>query len=416
MNEVSALVWTVLVVLLGCSALFSSGETALFSLSEEQQDEAGTTARHLLAEPRRLLVSVLLANLVVNLSYFTVAGRLLPGDAGVGDLTVGLGVLVALLVFGEILPKTFALRAPVTVGRWSAPALQLAVFVLGPVGAPLVRMLEGFHRLLAPWLRDEKGFSPDVLASVMQRGAEEGHLLGFEADLVGEVIELGSIRVREIMTPRVDALFLDLSEEGRAAVVEEALSRRQSWLPVIDGDADHVVGRVRVRELLVRPDQPVRRMVMPVKFVPEVASALDLLRAMRQDRTAEAVVVDEWGGTAGFVTAEDIFEEIVGDLRTEGEVRVPAVVPLGEDRYRVAGSLSIRDWNEVFGLNVVPTEFETLGGFVTALLGRIPRAGDEARLENLLMTVHEVRGRRVLTVDIGVEPTVAAARANEGAA
>jgi len=118
---------------------------------------------------------------------------------------------------------------------------------------------------------------------------------------------------------------------------------------------------------------------------------------------AEAVVVDEWGGTAGTVTAEHLFEEIVGDLRAENEARVPAAVPLGEGRYRIAGSLTIRDWNDRFGLAIVPMEFETVGGFVTAQLGRLPRTGDVVRAENLVLEVHEVRGRRILTVDIRVE-------------
>ena len=108
------------------------------------------------------------------------------------------------------------------------------------------------------------------------------------------------------------------------------------------------------------------------------------------------------GDRGGSVTIEDVFEELVGELRTEGERRTPAAVPLGEGRFRVAGGLSIRDWNDSFGTRVVPTEFETVGGFVAALLGRIPRAGDVARYGELSMAVHEVRGRRVVSVDLEV--------------
>jgi len=216
------------------------------------------------------------------------------------------------------------------------------------------------------------------------------------------VIELDDIRVREIMTPRVDTDFLEVSGENRERVVARAVDKRISWLAVVDGGADNVVGRVRVRELLRDPDRPIRQLVMPVKFVPEVASALDLLQSLREDRTTEAVVVDEWGGTAGYVTAEDVFEELVGDLRAENEPPDSPVLALGEGRYRVAGGLAIRDWNERFGLDIVPREFETVGGFITALLGRIPRAGDEVRVGGLVMKVHEVRRRRVTLVDIGV--------------
>ena len=174
-------------------------------------------------------------------------------------------------------------------------------------------------------------------------------------------------------------------------------------LPVIDGEPDRVLGRVSLRDLLRSPERSIRALVTPVKFVPEVASSLDVLRALREDHASEAVVVDEWGGTAGVVTAEQAFEPILGDLRGEGEERGPQLVPLGGGRFRVPGSLPIREWNQAFGLRVVPREFETVGGFVTALLGRVPRSGDQVRVGELELVVHEVRRRRVVTVDIGVQ-------------
>lgn len=402
MNDVPLWTWGVLVGLLFGSGLFSSAETALFSLSSNQRVDVGRSATRLLEQPRRLLISVLLCNLVINVLFFAFAGRLLPHDDGIGDLVTGVAVLVALLVFGEILPKTLGLRARVRVARFAAPILVGVVKLLGPLNRPLRDLLDRINALFSLWVREEGGISTELLAEVLERGAGSGDLLEEEVDLLAEVIELDDIRVREIMTPRVDTLFIDRTGKDRDVKVREALERRLSWLPVMDEGPDRVVGRVRVRDLLRKKDRPLSQLVMPVKFVPEVASALDLLRSLREDRAAEAVVVDEWGGTAGYVTAEDVFEEIVGDLRVEGESRVPAAVPLGEGRYRVSGALSIRDWNEAFGLRVVPTEFETVGGFVTALLGRIPKAGDEVSIGALEMEVHEVRGRRVSTVDIGI--------------
>lgn len=406
MNEVPPWTWGVLATLLLGSGFFSSAETALFSLSVDQRRAAGATASRLLSQPRRLLISVLLCNLLINVFYFAFAARLLPHDEGLGDLATSLGILVTLLICGEILPKTLGLRGRVGLARVAAPVLQGVVALLGPLNLPLRDLLDRFNVFLSLWIGKERGITTELLAEVLERGievgVEGGDLLEDEVDLLAEVIELDEIRVREIMTPRVDTLFIDLSEKDRDEKIRAALERRLSWLPVMEGDPDRVVGLVRVRDLLRKRDRPLRQLVMPVKFVPEVASALDLLRSLRADRAAEAVVVDEWGGTAGLVTSEDVFEEIVGDLRVEGEARVPAVVPLGEGRYRVSGALSIRDWNEAFGLRVVPTEFETVGGFVMAMLGRIPRAGDEVRVGALELEVHEVRGRRVSTVDIGV--------------
>jgi len=208
------------------------------------------------------------------------------------------------------------------------------------------------------------------------------------------------------MTPRVDMLAIDLDAPRAEAdlVVERALEKRFTWLPVIRGHADDVQGCVRLRDVLTQSDTRLERLVQKAPFVPEVAGVLDLLRLLRDKKATEAVVVDEWGGTAGIVTIEDIFEEIVGDLRVEGEERPVPVVALSDGRFRVSGSLSIRDWNEQFGRDLVPDGFETVGGFVTALLGRIPRAGDRVRLGGLVSQVHEVRGRRVRSVDMYIEP------------
>ena len=396
--------WALFVGLLLFSGIFSSSETALFSLSRTQRHAAGRPVRRLLARPRDLLVTVLLGNLLVNVLFFAFVTRLHPEDGGAGDLAVDVGALTAILIFGEILPKTLGLKARVRVARFGAPILIGLAGLLRPLRRVLSRALEASHAVVTRFLREERGLTPEHLALVLERSAEEGMLADVEADLMAEIVELGDIRVREIMTPRVDALFLDLDGENREQAIRDALDARQGWLPVIDGDPDHIVGRVRVRDLVNRSDRGVPQMVMPIKLVPEVASALHLLRTLREDRAAEAIVVDEWGGTAGYVTIENVFEEIVGDLRTEDEARTVAAVPLGEGRYRVPGSLSIRDWNDVFGFRVVPTEFETVGGFVMFLLGRIPREGDVARWGSLVMEVHEVRGRRVISVDIGVEP------------
>ncbi len=402
MNEAPPWLWGLLVGLLFCSGFFSSAETAFFSLAPGERSKSPRVLRVMLQKPRRVLVTVLLCNLVVNVLFFAFASRLVPPEDDMDKVLVGLGALFALLLCGEILPKTLALVAPSVVARLTTPGVRVAYLFLFPLARPVLFLLDRVQRYLDRFLRPERGITPDLLAKVMERGAEDGALLESEADLLTEIIELDDIRVREIMKPRVDTLFLDLSGEERDKACKQALKEHQSWLPVVDGDPDHVVGRVAVRDLLRKRERPVRQLVMPVKFVPEVASAMDLLRSLHADRTSEAVVVDEWGGTAGFVTAEDVFEEIVGDLRTENEARVPAVVPLGEGRFRVSGGLPIRDWNEHFGLEVVPRDFETVGGFVTALLGRIPRSGDEVSSGELEMLVHEVRGRRVMTVDIGV--------------
>jgi putative hemolysin len=391
--------------LLFCSACFSGFEAALFSLTPEQKERSTNRVRRLLDNSRDVLVTVLLGNLFVNIIYFSVAVRVDWGDGQSAPLLRMLAPLIMILIFGEILPKTLALRAATSLARVGAVPIEVLVRLLKPVTMASSWALDMISRALGEDGGHEHSISTEDLAQVLSVSAKSGLLEPGEANMVAEIVELAGIRVREIMTPRVDVLMLDVEEEldELPALMAEAARRRHTWLPVFEKDPDHVMGLVRMRDLYLRGDRNLRELVMPVKFVPEVADVLDLLRSFREDRTAEAVVVDEWGGTAGVVSVEDVFEEIVGELRVEGESRERPVVPLGEGRFRVQGALSIRDWNEEFGFRVVPNEYETVGGFVTALLGRIPKAGDLARAGRLVFEVHEVRGRRLVTVDMFAE-------------
>lgn len=392
-------------LLLAVSALLSASETALFSLEEPQRKKAGSAAVRLMEDPQGVLIAILFANLVTNVAFFALASDLAESRAAFEGYVVLFGALVAIVLFAEILPKTLALRAPIEVARLSAVPVAFLVGVMRPVRRTLRFGLEIAMRMLGELAREERGLTTEALGEVLEGSARHGLIEGSEADLLAEVVELEGIRVREIMTPRVDLLFLDISadEDQQLFVVARALARRLTWVPVFRASPDAVVGCVRLRDVLAHSDRSIRELVQKVLFVPEVASVLDLLRVLRDSRATEAVVVDEYGGTAGIVTIEDIFEEIVGDLRVEGELSPPPVVSLGEGRFRVLGSLSIRDWNEQFGREVVPAGFETVGGFVTALLGRIPRAGDRVRVGDLVTEVREVRGRRVRVVEMYID-------------
>jgi putative hemolysin len=397
-----AFLWALLGTLVLVSAWLSASETALFSLTAAERRRARPSVSALLDRPRSVLVTVLLANLIANLAFFAFAARLF-GDDAYGELAAGIAALVVLVLFAETLPKIFALRARLAVAHVSAVPLAILVKLATPVRRAVDQMLELIYRALGDAGREEAGVTTEGLALALEKSAEHGLLLGSEAELLTGLVELQAVRVRELMTPRVDMVFVDKSGEDRGPAIERALAAKLPWLVVIDGEPDRIVGRVRLRDLLSQPDRPLGELISAVKFVPEVASAPALLAFLREHRIAQAVAIDEWGGTAGLVTIEDVFEALVGDLRVEGESAEVPFVDLGDGSFRVSGSLSIRDWNELFGHRVVATEFDTVGGFVTALLGRIPRAGDLVRSGPLEFRVHEVRRRRIVGVDMRVE-------------
>ncbi len=392
--------------LLVVSGFLAGAETALFSLGEREKSNASDRVRLLIESPRELLLTVLLSNLFVNLLFFTSLPLLFPERMSEHGLLTGAQALLALLVVGEIIPKTLALKAPHRVASAVALPLTAMVVWLAPARRAVTGVLDVLLRALGVDASGEEGVSPQTLAAALERSAQDGFLKAGEADLLSEIVDLGHLRVREIMTPRVDMLAADLDHDQsqRAVLLEQTKRQRLTWLPVIRGDADTVVGRVEVRDLLLQPDRPLGELCMPVTFVPEVARVLSMLETLRSERVAEAVVLDEWGGTAGVVTLEDLFEELVGEMRVEDEELERAVIPVGEGRYRVSGATSIRDWNDLFGAQVVPNAFETVGGYVTALLGRIPRGGDRVTLgAGLACEVSEVRGRRVLSVEMYLE-------------
>ena len=404
------MIWFVLALLILLSGMYSSSETALFKLDEAARASAPLRVRRLLAEPRTLLVTILLSNLVVNLAFFALApalfGELLTArgvEAGV--LAGGFLALVVLLVAGEIVPKALALRAPTTIAGVTAVPVVATIRLLGPLRSVVTGMLAFARVLLGEDERREQGVTPEALYEVLTMSRAEGVLGAREADLLGEIVELEHLRVREAMTPRVDLVLLDLDAadpaEERARVLAEARRERITWIPVVRGGADQVVGGVEIRSLLVHRERAFEALVMPVKFVPEMARLVSLLSSFHLDHVSEAVVVDEWGGTAGVVTLEDVFEELVGELRVEDEEKIQEIVDVGEGRFRVSGALSVREWNEAFNVDVVPAAFETVGGFVSAALGRLPRAGDEVHLgAGLVGVVDEVRGHRVVTLTL----------------
>lgn len=413
MSGAETLAWIALPALACMSAFLSASETALFSLDERGRNAAGAASKRLLEEPQALLVTLLLANLVVNLLFFAFAGSLAPTDSTTAELAFGLAAVLALVLVGEMLPKTLALRAGAPFARVAAVPLVPLVAVVRPLRRFVQWLLAIALRALGDVARPEEGISADALYEVLEHSAKGGLIETGEADLLSEVVELEGIRVREITTPRVDMLAIDLTdpdEEHRWFTIARALARRITWLPVVRGSPDVIVGQVRMRDLLAQPEARIEDLLQPILFIPEVASVFDLLHHLRASRGTEAIVVDEYGGTTGFVTIEHVFEEIVGDLRVEGERADVPVVKRDDGSFRVSGGLSIRDWNELFGREVVPEGFETVGGLVTALLGRIPKSGDVVRLAGLVLRVHEVRGRRVTSVDMSIRT------AGEGAA
>jgi len=396
----------ILLVLLCSSGFLSGSETALFSLSRAQLYRfrhgkgAGRLAAALMDKPRRLLNTLLLGNTLVNTAYAAVSAVAIIelGRAGAPGWFIAAAPIVSLLVLilvGEVTPKMLAFAAGVRL----APISATVLVALERLFRPILWLLEmvlvvPLTRILAPRPSGRADISVKELAVLLDLSARRG-LIAHDANaLLQEIIGLTEIKVSEIMVPRVDVTAYDV--EGPPAGLAKLLAAtRHRKIPVYERDMDHVLGAVHAKQLLLEPTAPLRTLVAKLPFVPATANLERLLILFRVTRTQMAIVVDEYGGTAGLVTLEDVLEEIVGDIAESHEVRRgPAVEEVSQEEYVVDGDLAIHEWGEAFGIDLSGRRISTIGGFVTSLLGRIPHPGDTARYRNLEFTVESLRRRR----------------------
>jgi putative hemolysin len=402
-----------LLLLAACSAFFSGSETAFFNITQRQikQFEISPVrlqrlTAHLLHRPGHLLNCLLFGNMMVNVLFYAVSSVLVAhlGHAwGLGAATVAaFATFLALVLLGEILPKSLTYSGARSLAVAAALPAFLIVRILGPITSvfrilflePVLRIFFGSARLPRVTTLAEFRALVDLSRRRGLIGADENRLLG-------EVVELSLLKVRHVMQPRVDMIVCDLAEPP-AAARNSMQQHHLTKIPVYAGNVDNVIGVVALRQLFLKPGVPLDRLVQPVQFVPEQKTVESLLEFFRKTETDMAVVVDEYGGIAGSVRLEDIAEELFGRIETPPSLE--PITLLGPFQYRLAGDLAIHDWAEVLGIDLEETRVSTIGGLVTALVGKIPKKGDTAYIGNLKFTVERVRRHRIETVVLSLEP------------
>ena len=402
----------ILALLLGCSAFVSGAETALFNLSGAQRHHFARSgnrlqraAADLIQHPDRLILTLMLVNMTVNVAFFAIASlivlRLAAELPGWQSTLLGVAPLLAIVMFGEVLPKALALKKPDTFAATVALPLQAMHLFL----APMMRYLQRF--LIAPMIRlfepsdstSEKPITQEELQALLEASSQEGTLDRHTTSLLREVVELGDIKVREIMVPRTEIQAYDIAAP-RDELIDLIRKHKFGSVPVYDGDLDHFLGTVRSSEVLLCPEKPVHTLLRPVVFVPEIISLDALLTTFREKGEKVAVTVDEYGGTAGLITIEDVVEEIVGEIYDPEDARAPRAERVGPDRWLLPGNLPIRTWAEAFRLRIAPRRLETLGGLMAASLGHLPNEGDTITISNLTLTVREMKNRRVAQIEL----------------
>jgi CBS domain containing-hemolysin-like protein len=422
--------WTLLLFLLVCSGIVSGSETALFGLSRLElrsfASGGGTLekrARQLMQHPRRVLMTVLVANTAVNVLFFTISfilferiGRTRPLAASVG----GVAALLAVILFGEILPKAVARAHAARFAPLVAPLVHGLQTVLAPVHFVLrVLLVEPLTRLLQPPRGPQDEVTVDELRALVEMSAHRGTIDSAENRMLQEIVALPGISVRSIMKPRVDVLAVPL--DARPQQIRDKLRQtRLTKLPVYGRNLDDVRGLIYTRDLYLQEDVPLAQLIRPVNFVPEQITLVQLIEHFRASRSQLAIVVDEYGGMAGLVALQDVLTQIVGDLPGPQAPPEPTTEAIDDHTYRLAGDLSIHDWAQQLGaLGIAagsppPARVQTLAGLVLAELGRWPRQGDSVRIHNLTLTVERMVGRRIDRILLRREPQAEARQAPRG--
>jgi putative hemolysin len=325
-------------------------------------------------------------------------------STGIAILVVTLLLALFTIVFGELVPKTLALSRPDRV----ALALAGPLDVVGQILGPLVTLLTWLTRKIAGSFGADvrqAQISTQELKLIVERGGEQGVLEAEEEQMISAVIELGDRRLHEVMVPRTGMTAVPVTAT-MDEVIDTFVREGHSRIPVYNETIDEIVGILLAKDLLpflkgVDQKPNLRKLLRPPLFVPESMSIDDLLHKLQRRRVHLAIVLDEYGGTAGMVTIEDLIEEIVGEIQDEYDEEEPMTVRLSDDRARVDGRAAVDDLGELFDLELAgledSEEYDTVGGLIYHRIGGVPRPGDEVRLEEqgLTLTVETTDGRRV---------------------
>jgi CBS domain containing-hemolysin-like protein len=394
------------------SALFSGSEAALFSLSRiqirhlRQAHPKLEGSLQLLAErPRRILLTLLLGNTLAHVAFFSTASGLATraGWEGFSLSLFSLAAVGAVLLLGEISPKAVALSHPERFSLWLIWPLAICI----RLGAPLLRPLEVWLDRMGKAGRESSSrteIPSEEMTHWIDRISAEGALSVEEGKMLKEVLSLRRLRVSEVMIPRVDLALFRVTDP-RDRLLQLIQEHRLKRILVYDRSIDHVLGVVRAQDGYLYPEKPLRELIQTVPFVPEQARLESLLRLFQKERQTTAIVLDEYGGTAGLVTLEDLAEEIVGEILDEFEHPPLTIDPLGPRTYQVGGRLPVRELNDLLNLHLPLDRAETVGGLVVALLDRPPREGDEVRFEEGLFRVTRIKRKGIEAVQFHLPPS-----------
>ncbi len=397
------------------SSFFSGSETALMSVSKvkirhemHRGVERAKAVDRLLKSPTKLLTTILVGNNVVNIAGSALATTLaldLFGSHGPWIATIFMTVLV--LLFGEITPKSFAAQNPEKVSYWSAPYLLFLGVIFKPLVKVLVKITNIIIRLIGGDPNKQQPFiTEDEIIRVVNVGEEEGVIEEVEKEMIHSIFEFDDTVVREVMIPRIDMVSIEKNtpiEEVVDIIIEKGYSR----IPVYSETIDNIVGVLYAKDLLKFlkkdfHDIKIEELMRTAYYIPDSKKVNQLLSELRVKKVHMAIVLDEYGGTAGIVTIEDLLEEIVGDIQDEYDVEELDYHFISDSELIVDARMPVDELNDLLNGSFPEEDYDTIGGLVLGILGHVPFSGETLEYDGIKIAINEMAGNRILKLHLDI--------------
>ena len=402
----------IFIFLLILSAFFSGTETAYFHIRKHRK-ETPEKIKSVLDSPQRLLVSLLTGNTIVNVSIASLAAYITAGFAdnyiwskSTLILMEVLVVSVVVLIFGEILPKMIAIKYSKEYALKMYTPLKIIMFILSPIA-------QGFNAItnvvikIIPFRKEKIFDSEEELKILAELGEEEGTLQEEESDMIQSIFDFKEKTVGEIITPRVDIVSLK-SDESIDRAMDIIGERQFSKIPIYKDTIDNIKGILYAKDIIPylmgsRPNVNLQTLARQPFFVPETKPIDDLMEEFKLRKTSIAIVVDEWGGTEGLVTLEDVVEEVMGEIRDPYDQEESNVLKQSDGSFIVEGSITIYDLEEETDIEFPEDrDYDTLGGFILDILTDIPQTGEQVEFNDMVFTVQTVENNRIGKIKIQI--------------
>ncbi len=406
-----------LLLLLFFSALMSGSEIALFSLNNSTKNKLKNSTKQthkriisLLSNPERLLATILTANSFINIGFviiFVWISNIVFNFQNNYILMFIVQTIIAtvlILLVGEILPKTFATQNALKFAEFSSIFLILIQYIFSPIIAILTKSTSFIK------LKNKNLLKFNELSDAIDLASDQ---LSDEKKILKGIVQFASTRANEILIPRVDVKVVDIRDSFQK-IVQAIKETGYSRIPVIKDNFDHVIGILYIKDLLPhlhKSDFKWQSLIRPPYFVPETKFINDLLEEFQQKKIHMAIVVDEYGGTAGIITLEDILEEIVGNIDDEFDTELPSIQKISDNQYEVDGKTLINDFCQLANINesVFETEkadAETIAGLILQKTGNIPKTGDSVEIANIHFLIKQADSRRIKTIVVTLPPSL----------